>query len=208
MFNAPKDIGLILTAAGRSSRMGFPKGLIEIVGSKLYRLHCQNFSASFPLAPILLILGHHQKEYLEDLARDPLPHLTTFINERYDWGQFSSIHFAIKQALDMGLEQVLLHPVDLPPLQPELYSTLLLHARHHWVAKPCCAGRSGHPIYLRKEAMELIVQSDPQNGRLDHLLRSIDKTRIHWWECDCPEINLNLNTPEVLSQFLDSWRQK
>lgn len=201
MFNSPKNLGLIVTAAGMSSRMGMPKGLIEINGAPLLEIHLKNFRSSFPDAPIFLVLGHHQNEYHHLIGKMNDPHLFVVINHDYQWGHFSSIQAGVQALYQHQVSYTFLQPIDLPPLPPTLYQQLYACHLGKELIKPRFEKRSGHPILFGQQIMENIIAADPQSGRLDLLLRQISLEKVLWYDCQVPQILVNLNSPAALHAY-------
>ncbi len=56
-----KKIPLVILAAGKSSRMGFPKGLLSYRGKKLLQHQIENF---FQLGgeTVVVVLGEHREK--------------------------------------------------------------------------------------------------------------------------------------------------
>lgn len=207
MFNSPTHLGLILTAAGASSRMGIPKGLIEIDQCPLYLHHLKNFDAAFPLGKSILVLGNHLDQYRQAFLNNTNEKVQIVINEQHELGQFSSIQTGVIEALKSGLEFVFLQPIDLPPLTPSLYQELFEQRYGRWVVKPRFDRKSGHPLLLNRQTLELIEAADPQVDRLDHLLRALPQDRINWYDCQEEGIIQNLNTPLALELYLSNRRK-
>ena len=208
MFSSPSHLALIITAAGESSRMGTPKGLVTIDQMPLLQSHVENFRAAFPLATIILVLGHHILPYQHLVNHLQTPQLIIAINEEYHRGHFSSIATGVSVALEHQMDHLFLMPIDLPPLPPSLFQDLYEQRVGHWVVKPRYHRRAGHPIFLQKNVMELIAQSDPLEGRLDLLLRSVPLDKIYWHDCTVAEIGINLNTPQALDAYINTRKIK
>ena len=116
MFSSPSHLALIITAAGESSRMGTPKGLVTIDQMPLLQSHVENFRAAFPLATIILVLGHHILPYQHLVNHLQTPQLIIAINEEYHRGHFSSIATGVSVALEHQMDHLFLMPIDLPSI--------------------------------------------------------------------------------------------
>ncbi|QHT70973.1 nucleotidyltransferase family protein [Rhodocytophaga rosea] len=89
------SIGLIILAAGASTRMGSPKQLLPFSGKSLIRYSVQNALAS-KCFPIVVVLGANK-----DLIKLELEDLPVFVAENPDWkqGMASSIHAGLEMLL-------------------------------------------------------------------------------------------------------------
>src|SRR4051812_26917789 len=90
---------VILLAGGNSSRMGVPKGLIEMNGRTWLENQIERLSQC-GLREIIVVLGYHAEKY-----RERLPWLGTRLpsveNAQPEFGPFSSITTGIKQAFEL-----------------------------------------------------------------------------------------------------------
>ena len=191
-----REVVLLITAAGLSSRMGMAKGTVTLDNRELLEVHIENFRKAFPDAPIYLVIGHHIQEYQHYCKS------VRFIeNVNYSQGQFSSILAGLKGIPNVEHSQLLLQPVDLAPISSEIYTRLVAAPPQKEVVKPRFKSKSGHPILLRGSIIPKILNSSPE-GRLDNILKSIPILAIEWIEVKNPNINTNLNSPEELEKFI------
>lgn len=190
------NIATIIIAGGKSSRMGRPKGLIQIGSKSLLQEHIDTFTEVS--SQIVVVLGHHVKEYTE--LRDHNPNVLFLINKEYENGPFSSIK---KGFTEVHSHFTFILPVDNAPLKIETIKRLLLESHSELsVVKPTYNNKAGHPILLSSEIQKLILDK-PLNSRLDNILRSIDLNKIKWHEVDDKNVGININTPEILSKILE-----
>lgn len=191
-----REVVLLITAAGCSSRMGKAKGTVEIGDKELLQIHIENFNKAFPDSPIFLVIGHHITEYQHygDQVR--------FIeNSNYRQGQFSSIKVGLEGIPQVKHSQVLLQPVDLAPVPSEVYTKLVAVPPQKEVVKPQHNCQSGHPILLRGEVLNTILSASSDH-RLDKILKTRPLQTIEWVHFSTCNISTNLNSPEELSKYL------
>ncbi|MEW6184396.1 MAG: NTP transferase domain-containing protein, partial [Thermodesulfobacteriota bacterium] len=104
-----KNFPLILLAAGRSSRMGTPKGLLDFQGRPWLVVQLQRFKAAGGRRAII-VLGFHYEHYrehlpwLEEAGDCPVRQfgleISVVLNTAPEEGQFSSLQCAISFLLD------------------------------------------------------------------------------------------------------------
>ncbi len=173
------------------------KGTIEIDGKELLQTHIDNFKKAFPDSQIYLVIGHHKVEYGHYADQ------VTFIeNNNYYLGQFSSIQSGFSGIPNVRHSQVLLQPVDLAPIRPDVYTKLVSAPPNKEIVKPTHNKKSGHPILLRGGIIEEILTSNTDN-RLDKILRAAPIMSISWTEVNCSDIYTNLNSPEELNRYIE-----
>ncbi len=117
-------IGLLLLAAGSSSRMGRPKQLEKYQGVSLLRRAAQTAVAS-ACQPIMVVLGAEADHCLPEI--DDLP-LSSVENHAWSEGMGSSLHFgleALLKASSLPLDAVLIMLCDQPLLTVSTLSALI-----------------------------------------------------------------------------------
>lgn len=105
-------IGVVILAAGSSSRLGFPKQLIEYKGGTLLQ-NCLNIAESLELGTKVLVLGAKAKEIERQI--DP-GNFWIVNNEDWEEGMGSSIRKGIAEALksETNPEHILILLSDQP----------------------------------------------------------------------------------------------
>jgi molybdenum cofactor cytidylyltransferase len=181
---------VIVLAAGRSSRMGEPKGLVAFRG-RPWLLH-QIDAIERAGGRALLVLGADRARYLEALP-DLLHRVRLACNDDPDRGPFSSLQCGLA-AIAQGAATFVL-PVDVPAASPAVWDALrdaLVAAARADAALPELEGRGGHPVLLAPRTMARL-QSRPATSRLDVELTALPLViRVPVTD---PAIRLNLNEP-------------
>ena len=124
-----KQIGIILLAAGSSSRMGVPKQLLDFHGIPLLR-HVAEVARAAACGPVVVVLGSREQEMrsvLSDLD------VEIEVNERWAEGMGTSIQTGVKKLADRQIDGVILALADQPFVTPELLRRLVI--RHDETGK-------------------------------------------------------------------------
>ncbi|MCX2743851.1 nucleotidyltransferase family protein [Mangrovivirga sp. M17] len=105
-------IGVIILAAGSSSRLGFPKQLVQFHGKPLLQ-HVIDVTDSIPLRVKVLVLGAETDEIKKQINTTDFK---VVINENWNEGIASSIRSGLKAAQDVDpeLEHVVILLSDQP----------------------------------------------------------------------------------------------
>ena len=186
-------IVLALLAAGRSSRMGSPKSLLEIDGERaLARL--LRFARACALEP-LVVLGFDAERVRAGVALDGVQ---LVVNPRPERGQSSSVR-AAAQALASPASFALL-PVDHARLREATLRKLAeaFRVREPGVAivVPSYRGRRGHPLFGDDGVRcEFAALADDEPA---HVVVRRDARRILHVEVDDPAVVEDLDTPDDL----------
>jgi molybdenum cofactor cytidylyltransferase len=186
---------LLILAAGRSSRMGFPKGLLPYQGRFLLEHQLEIFFSQGGKRAILVVgyqpdnycrqpfIEHYLSEGRVEIAQNHECHL----------GQFSSLQAGLKVAIKNETSGVILLPIDVPlPCKMELKKLITKNKR---AVIPTYQNRGGHPVFLSMDLcrdLEKMDLEDP-SSRLDYILNKLPQAEVEYLPVPNKEIRLNLN---------------
>lgn len=164
MTTRPSVAGVIL-AAGRATRFGATKQLVEVDGRPLVR-HAVDVARDAGLSPILVVVGHDA-----DAVRSVLPADVGIVdNPGYVEGQSTSLRAGVAAATstDAGALVVLL--ADQPGLTAAAVRTVVAaHAAGALVARASYDDHPGHPVLFDREAWPAVAQVTGDRGARDLL---------------------------------------
>jgi molybdenum cofactor cytidylyltransferase len=205
---------LILLAAGKSSRMGSPKGLIDYFGRPWLLEQFDRFRTAGG-KQVVLILGYHRAAYFQEIPwlKDCLDQtirrhdleINTIVNDHPEGGQFTSLQCAFASSVIRRAPGAWVLPVDVPGPDRKVYDAL--EAALHdpvAVAVPRYLSRGGHPVLLAASFMQALEKIPPETpeARLDvQIHRLAPEARIYVPVGD-ERVKLNLNTPLDLKGYL------
>jgi molybdenum cofactor cytidylyltransferase len=190
---------VVILAAGRSSRMGFPKALAPIGGElalarilRIARLH---------RLPVKVVLGFGAAEIRARIALDASD---VVVNDSPLRGQSSSLR-AGAAAVAAG-SAIALWPVDHAHVAAATFAKLLdaFRARRPGIALvvPSHGGRRGHPLFADDSArgeFAQLLDSDP-----GHVIVRRDPRRVAHVLVDDPAVVGDFDTPEELARLQKS----
>lgn len=155
--------GLIL-AAGRSSRMGSDKALLDyrgrsFLGHLVYLLLPRVDS-------VVVVLGHNEKRIREALPASS--RIQVAVNPNYDQGMLTSLQCGLSQVEDQA-SSVLWALVDHPAVRGRTLDSLLAAAADSAapLVIPRHEGKRGHPIVLSKQVVSDLLDLDPSRSPQD-----------------------------------------
>ena len=197
----PSSFAAVILAAGRSSRMGRFKPLLQIEGQTLISRTVSIFRQN-RIEDIIVVTGHRAPELQAALANESV---RIARNELYDRGMFSSVQVGIRH-LPPGCAAFFVLPVDVASVQPATVGRLIeTFARHPGrVCHPCVGSRRGHPPLIPAGLAKEILEADGQGG-LRRVLQRREDVALNVNVVD-PGILLDINTPEDLVRLKDSIR--
>ena len=190
--------GLILLAAGGSTRMGEPKQLMDYLGKPLVR-HAVDTALASACSPVIVVLGANARSISEAIRDLPVE---TVENSRWSEGMGTSIQSGVRAAAERELDGVILALADQPLVTPEIYDRLMAH--HEMTSKPIVtseyAGTVGVPVLFAKEYFPHLLALQPEQGCKGVILRhATSAVRI-----GCPEAEVDIDTRVDYQRLTDT----
>tara|TARA_B100000965_G_scaffold36848_1_gene27201 strand:- start:23624 stop:24211 length:588 start_codon:yes stop_codon:yes gene_type:complete len=182
------EIGCILLAAGRSSRLGSPKALIEVGGVSLISWMLTRLNG-LGLRPVVVT-----RENLVDEIRESVGDAEIIVNENPELGRTGSVKKGLSYLKERMKDEIgiLIVPVDRPGFS---ISTVELLVSSRSSSCPSKDGRGGHPLFVDSHDIERILES-ASNEPLNSI---INPERILVGD---PYLHLNIDTSEDVDEFL------
>lgn len=183
------DTTLIILAAGKSSRMGSPKGLLLYEGKTLLDHHRDSFLKTGG-EKIVVVLGSFVEEYTKAC---PWLKESFVLNEFVEKGPFFSLQLGLLKAINHSKAYFIL-PVDVPT-SPSIWK--LCENFNDEVLIPTFNEKGGHPVLISKQFGNqlLNVSIDSEDARLDHQIKKVKSIRL---EINDPLIIKNFNSKNDL----------
>jgi molybdenum cofactor cytidylyltransferase len=191
-FSQSENLGIIILAAGASTRMGTPKQLLE-VGGKPLLLRAVEAALASPAWPVVVVLGAHAEKIRPLLARLPV-----LIVENPAWseGMAASIREGITtlQQFSRGLDAALIALCDQPAFSADVIAQLIAaqRATGRGIVAARYAGRHGAPALFRHEHFATLAHLTGEEGA--RALLNGDPATIA--AVDLPDLAVDLDTPE------------
>ncbi len=190
--------GLVILAAGGSTRLGQPKQLLPVGGVPLLERAVLAGLAA-PVWPIVVVLGAHAERIRPTLARHPV-----LIAENPAWaeGMASSLRAGLGalQAFSLRIDGALLALCDQPHFSATTIEALL--ATHAQTRRSIVAARyGGHlgapALFLKEHFAALSALTGDEGAR--KLITRVPPESVA--AVDLPELALDLDTPEDVASF-------
>ncbi len=202
---------LILLAGGKSTRMGFPKGLLNYHGT-LWIVEQITRYKHIDNAKVFIGLGYDFQKYL-----DTIPWFKKALNNAYDHngvevrvvinnqpqlGSFSTLQTVLKN-IDTQV-MVLVQPIDVPLVNKDSLITII--RENNAIVIPNCTTKNGHPVKLKPEFWNtlLAVDTSSENARLDIQIKQINTSSIAYVNINDSSVYQNINTKEKWNNYCKS----
>ena len=175
---AGKSIGIIILAAGKSSRLGQPKQLLEYRGQTLLQ-HSLQVALASDARPVVVVLGADADRIKKEIT-DDAAHVVE--NREWEEGMASSIRCGIRelQQLHPAAEGAMVMVCDQPYVTSALLNRLL--AIHRETDKPIVscqyANTVGTPAYFHKSMFAELLELEGDGGAKGLLLKHAEGLEI------------------------------
>jgi CTP:molybdopterin cytidylyltransferase MocA len=192
---------LILLCAGKSERLGQPKGLYPMPDGRSWLETQLEAYAEAGLKHIVLVLGHDEEAYRAAAPwKKQNPYVQIIVNPKPEQGPFSSLQAGL-DALPPG-RAAFACPVDVPCPRKSIWETLTKAQANTgaWALVPAFEGHGGHPVLLGPDFVATLLKK-PASSRLDEELRALKLDQIKRVSSPDPRVVQNLNTVEDFKAY-------
>lgn len=176
-MNNPKSIGVIILAAGASSRLGQPKQLVRFDGKSLLQ-NTLDSTKELRLNPRILVLGAKQREILEKVELNDFK-LTP--NEDWKDGMASSLKIGLQFALELNPQQIgmLILVCDQPYLKAEILTKMLAKFDNDHSIVACKYGQTiGVPVLFGQQYFDELLGLQGDQGAKKVLKKYVDRVAL------------------------------
>ncbi|RXT05763.1 NTP transferase domain-containing protein [Ammoniphilus sp. CFH 90114] len=185
-------IAAIFLAAGQSSRMGQPKGLLSWRGKPLFDYQLQQLKRS-SVEKIVVVLGHQPENY-QSFIESTDGRCILVQNDHWHLGRTSSILKGISHIQD-SVDALLFVNLD-QPISPSIIAQLRtsFEKTSSMIHIPSYQGRRGHPILISSELLGALHSISEETQGLKSIVREYEK-EIAYVEVEDASVLYNFNTP-------------
>jgi molybdenum cofactor cytidylyltransferase len=178
MQKTVKKIGIVILAAGQSSRMGTPKQLLTYNGNSLIDKVIDT-AISSNLSPVVLVLGAFKAEIEVNILRDGI---SIVENTQWNEGMAGSVRIGLEKLIEISpnIEGVIFMVCDQPFVNTEILEALIkIQAETGFDAAACrYNGKIGTPALLLKSHFNALFQLKGDTGARKILLENSEKVAI------------------------------
>ena len=166
-------VAAIVLAAGEGRRLGGPKALVRLADGTFGSLAASLFDRA-DVAARVVVLGAQAERVAAEAAWPP--GVSLVVNRRWAEGMLTSVWAGLDAAESLGVDAVLLHPVDAPLVAPATVTAVLeALGKGATIAVPSHGGRRGHPAGFARAAWPAL-----RSAALDAGARSVLASFPEW----------------------------
>ena len=197
-----KNTGIILLAAGNSTRMGSPKQLLLYQGKTLLERIVDTSLQVFDNNKIILVLGANHSEIAFQI-KDKITLIS--VNEEWESGMASSIKSGLQTLLNHfpEMEKCFISVCDQPYLSSEVFIEMLKLADYSSkeIIAAKYAGTIGVPVLFSKKYFKKLLHLSGEQGAKKIIQQNMDDVNIFTFDegaidIDTPSDYENLKTKE------------
>jgi molybdenum cofactor cytidylyltransferase len=199
----PQIAGIIL-AAGRSSRMGRNKLLLELDGKPIL-IHAVDHALQTGLSEIVIVTGHQAAKVKAALGDRPVKVIEA---REHRLGMSASLKAGIR-ALSTNAAAALVMLGDMPQVAPELLRRLLgayNPTEGRSIVLPTFDGKRGNPVLFDRRYFDEILALEGDVGAR-HLIGAHDD-QVAEVAVEDPGVFTDVDTPEAYDRLLDGLKAK
>ncbi len=192
-----KNVGIVILAAGASTRMGRPKQLLPLNGQPLL-LHTVDEALSTSVSNVVVVLGSDPDTYQDLLETYPV---RVVVNDAWQNGIGSSIKSGLTaiQKRMKDVDAVLFLVGDQPAISFE-YLCRMINMYHNSSMNLIASGYAGTygvPALFGREFFDDIMNIQDSDGAKAVLRKNESVLNI----IDCPEGAVDIDTPQDYAAF-------
>jgi molybdenum cofactor cytidylyltransferase len=198
------QIAAIIPAAGRSTRMGTAKALLDADGRSFLERVTGALSGG-GCSPVFVVV-EELRSPIAAIARTA--GCTPLHNPDPSEGPISSIRVAL-DAMPPGIEGFMVCPVDHPLVRSETVAALIARFRQTLppLVVPTLDGERGHPVLFRRDLAAELGEAGLAEGARTVVMRHLDSAAFVPVEDRGVRIDID-TIPEYRRHFPASWRRR
>jgi len=190
-----KKIDALLLSAGKSSRMGFTKALVDWDNQKLIQFQVETLLSS-GCNNVFIVLGHEKEKIIPYIQKE---NTKIIYNENYKKGKSSSIIKGINN-INKNTNNLLIIGVDQPRPIKFLKKLLHFHLKNNaMISAPLNNNKRGHPIIFNEKMFPEILKIDKFDDGLRTFFRKNNKI-VQTIKINSKWTHLDLNSTESLDK--------
>lgn len=193
----------IILAAGQSQRFGAPK-VLQVFNGLPFLSRIGFNLRKLAIEERILVLGFQAQELIPQLPA--VPSFKLVINEKYEFGQLSSLQAGLK-TVSPRQQGVVMCLIDQPQISFHVYQKLLIKALQNpdCFVVPSFQKRSGHPVFIPVNFFRTILEADARQTHLKAIMHRFP-SKIVRVEVDESSILEDIDTRDDLRQLEQKYK--
>lgn len=195
---AKDKVCALILAAGKSSRMGQPKFLLDFDNNKCFLENILGAYTALGISKTVIVLNKEGKLLFDEKKMGLSDNQEITINNHPEWERFYSIKTGLEQL--KNADWVFIHPVDNPYIETEVAKALIKNKNKADYIVPRYLEKGGHPILIGKKVINQLLNTNENDLNFKYFLQSFSRFDI---EVDTEKVLLNINTLRDYDRFME-----
>lgn len=191
-----KEFSVIILAAGKSERLGFPKLSLKYDDQQIFIEHIVNEYLEFGCKEIILLVNETGLDFLNKNKIFFPDCVKIVINEHPDWHRFYSLKIGAETL--SKAQHLFVHNVDNPFVNIVVLNKLLKHSKSADYISPEYEGKGGHPFLISDKIVMELRSIHEDQMHLKEFLNQFSKRKV---KVDDEKIFVNINTIDEYRKY-------
>jgi len=193
-----KYFSVIILAAGRSERIGFPKLSLKYNNQTSFLEQIVQSYHSYGVNEVIIVVNKEGMQFIKSNNMSFPSKVQFEVNDHPDWHRFYSLKLGVRRLINIS--SVFVHNVDNPFVSHKVLSKLTEQIDNADYISPEYKGRGGHPILITKEVVVDIQKALSDKLHLKSFLNQFKKARI---QVNDKKVLVNINTLEDYRKYFN-----
>lgn len=186
-------IRAILLAAGKGSRMGVQKQLLNWSGKTLIEKSINEILKVDKIDEVRVVLGHNVEQITEKIRDYENTKVKILVNEKYNKGMHTTISKGMSD-ISPKVKHLILALGDQPFINKNIFNDII--EKYFSVDKDCLVpvykGKRGHPVMIKREFFEKEINELDGPGGLRQLIKNKSE-KVYFYKLDKKEVVVDLD---------------
>ena len=186
-------IRAILLAAGKGSRMGIQKQLLNWSGKILLEESIDAILKVDKITELRVVLGYKSDKIKEKIQKIKNEKIRILVNENYDNGMATTIKTGMSN-MSSNIKHLMIALGDQPFINKDIIKNII--NKYLFVDKECLVpvykGKRGHPVIIKRELLEEEINKIDGIGGLRQFIKHKPE-EVYFYEIDKKEIIIDLD---------------
>ena len=191
-----KEYSALILAAGKSSRMKFPKAFLKWNENYCFLEYLCSIYSNAGCKQIIVVLNNEGLKYFSENSYSLPDNCKIVVNTKVELGRFYSLRLGL---LNLSLKQSsFIQNIDNPFINEILLNKMRIHCPPNGYSLAGFNNKRGHPIFLSKKIISDIISETNNETNLRQFLSTFPAKLIN---SDDERILLNINTNEEYQEY-------
>jgi molybdenum cofactor cytidylyltransferase len=188
------NTGVVILAAGFSSRMGSQKAMLPYSRSKTFVEQIAETYIEWGCTPVTIVINKELDRSHAICSLREKCHL--ILNDKPEAGRFYSVQLGLSSCNET--DYCFIQNVDNPFTEVKTLDLLFKYRKNDYYNVPVYSRQGGHPILIPRKIIDRLFQFHPTETNLKEILAEFPTQRV---KVHSNSILININSPEDYQSY-------